>query len=123
MRQDLEPSHPRDHKQLRMLRISESSENTMLDESLDQSPDDPSRAHCAVCHRIMPVTRAGLVRVHGPVGNRCPGSRNRPRPTRLDQSLHGQTADLQPGPAFDPPRLRFEPHRTLASLWPDSCSF
>ena len=34
-----------------------------------------TRAPCSVCHRVMPLTRAGLVRVHGPVGNRCPGSR------------------------------------------------
>ena len=36
---------------------------------------------CSVCQRIMPVTTAGLVRVHGPVSNRCPGSRNPPTVT------------------------------------------
>ena len=39
------------------------------------------RVPCSVCRRIMPVTTAGLVRVHGPVSNRCPGSRNPPTVT------------------------------------------
>ena len=43
------------------------------------------RAPCSVCRRIMPVTRAGLVCVHGPVGHRCSGSRIPPAPLR--QSL------------------------------------
>ena len=33
-----------------------------------------SRVACSVCGRSMPVTRAGLLRVHGPLGNRCAGS-------------------------------------------------
>ena len=32
------------------------------------------RAPCVVCDRTMPVTKAGVVRVHGPLGNRCTGS-------------------------------------------------
>ena len=39
------------------------------------------RAPCSVCRRIMRVTRAGLVRVHGPVGHRCSGSRLPPPPS------------------------------------------
>ena len=42
----------------------------------------PSRgglvAHCAVCVRVLTLTKAGLVRTHGPVANRCPGSRTPP---------------------------------------------
>ena len=42
----------------------------------------PSRgglvAHCAVCGRVLTLTKAGLVRTHGPVANRCPGSRTPP---------------------------------------------
>ena len=34
-----------------------------------------SGARCAVCGRVFTLTRAGLVRVHGPIDNRCPGSR------------------------------------------------
>ena len=41
------------------------------------------RAPCSVCRRVMPLTRAGLVRVHGPVSNRCPGSRLPPAPSGL----------------------------------------
>ena len=33
-----------------------------------------SRVACSVCGRSMPVTRVGLLRVHGPLGNRCAGS-------------------------------------------------
>ena len=39
---------------------------------------DSSRAPCSVCYRPMPVTRLGLIRVHGPVNDRCPGSRSPP---------------------------------------------
>ena len=31
-------------------------------------------AQCVACSRVISVTRAGLVHVHGPIGNRCPGS-------------------------------------------------
>ena len=33
---------------------------------------------CAVCGRVLSLTKAGLVRTHGPVSNRCPGSRAHP---------------------------------------------
>ena len=32
------------------------------------------RALCSVCSRCMPVTGAGVLRVHGPLSNRCAGS-------------------------------------------------
>ena len=39
---------------------------------------DSSRNLCAVCHHPMPVTRFGLIHVHGPVSDHCPGTRNPP---------------------------------------------
>ena len=33
-----------------------------------------SRATCPSCGRSMPLTKAGLLRVHGPLSNRCEGS-------------------------------------------------
>ena len=45
-----------------------------------------SRAECAVCRRSMPITRCGLVRVHGPVASRCPGSRNPPFSTSTPEA-------------------------------------
>ena len=33
-----------------------------------------SRTLCSVCSRCMPVTGAGVLRVHGPLSNRCAGS-------------------------------------------------
>ena len=35
-------------------------------------------SHCFVCHKVITLTKDGLVRVHGPVGNRCSGSRRLP---------------------------------------------
>ena len=32
------------------------------------------KAECQVCHRFFCVTSAGVIRAHGPVSNRCPGS-------------------------------------------------
>ena len=40
-----------------------------------------SRIPSPECQRVTPVTSAGLVRVHGPVSNRCPGSLNPPMAT------------------------------------------
>ena len=80
--------------------MSEHTENTMLDDSHDQSTD-PSRPQCAVCFCLLPLTRAGLVRVHGPVGNQCPGSCNRPTLPPEDLSREGQAADSPLRPVFD----------------------
>ena len=43
------------------------------------------RAACPVCCRSMPVTKAGLLQVHGPLSNRCKGSRMSPS---LSPSTH-----------------------------------
>ena len=40
-----------------------------------------SSAACAVCRRIISLTAAGVVRFHGPVASRCPGSRRPPTTT------------------------------------------
>ena len=40
-----------------------------------------SSAACAVCRRIISLTAAGVVRLHGPVASRCPGSRRPPTTT------------------------------------------
>ena len=47
-----------------------------------------SRAPCPGCRRLMPVTKAGLIRVHGPVSKRCTGFGRPP-------SLIEQTADCE----------------------------
>ena len=39
-----------------------------------------NRALCKICHRPMPLRRDGAIRVHGPVGERCPGSGVAPLP-------------------------------------------
>ena len=51
---------------------------------------------CAVCCRLISVTAAGLIRQHGPLRNRCPGSRQQPGPgsqsgvsSSLSQQPHG----------------------------------
>ena len=40
-----------------------------------------SNAACAVCRRIISLTAAGVIRLHGPVASRCPGSRRPPTTT------------------------------------------
>ena len=51
---------------------------------------DPSRAQCPVCLRSMPVTRVGVICVHGMVGNRCPGSQQPPSPFSQSQRTPAQ---------------------------------
>ena len=57
-------------------------------------PADPSRAQCPICRRTMPLTRAGLIRVHGPVEDRCPGSRKPPSSLPLRENT--PTEDFRP---------------------------
>ena len=57
-----------------------------------------SRAPCAVCGRSMPVTRTGLIRVHGPLDNRCAGSRV--PPVGLSNVI--DRGNSQPLPPFAP---------------------
>ena len=37
--------------------------------------DEDTRAVCSVCRRFFSLAAAGLIRTHGPVINRCSGSR------------------------------------------------
>ena len=62
------------------------------------------RAPCSVCHREMPVTRLGLIRTHGPVTNRCLGSRCTPAQAS-DSPVHstnGRSAPAQAPRPSDP---------------------
>ena len=60
----------------------------------DEAPEDSafSRSLCSVCHRSMPVTRLGLICVHGPVLNRCPGSQK--PPTWINTCQRGNIPDI-----------------------------
>ena len=53
-----------------------------------------AKALCSVCLRVLSVTATGLIRSHGPVGDRCPGSRKPPKQPdaspRLTQSGSGR---------------------------------
>ena len=44
------------------------------------SDHEVTRALCNVCLRSMPLRKDGTIRVHGPVGDRCPGSGSLPFP-------------------------------------------
>ena len=67
----------------------------------DEAPEDSasSRSQRKVCNRSMPVTRLGLIRVHGPVINRCPGSRK--PPACINTCQHGNIADIPQAPGED----------------------
>ena len=54
------------------------------------------RAPCVVCDRTMPVTKAGVVRVHGPLGNRCTGSG---MPSSLSASINTSPPPALPSSA------------------------
>ena len=60
------------------------------------------RALCGVCSREIAVTSLGLVRVHGPIDNRCPGSRQvADRPLFQYQPVSEPAVDS--GPLSSPP--------------------
>ena len=44
------------------------------------------RIACPVCTRSMPLTKAGAIRIHGPLSNRCSGSGIRVVPQALDDN-------------------------------------
>ena len=51
------------------------SQNEMeKDPEKDKEHHSSSHAPCPVCSRSMPVTKKGVLRVHGPISNRCKGS-------------------------------------------------
>ena len=57
------------------------------------SGDLSSNESCSVCRRTISLTTAGVLRLHGPVASRCPGSRRPP-------SIH--PASASPPPASRP---------------------
>ena len=42
------------------------------------TPISARQVGCSVCFRPIAVTAAGMIRIHGPVRARCPGSRRPP---------------------------------------------
>ena len=69
------------------------------------------RALCGVCSREVAVTSAGLVRVHGPLSNRCSGSRQAaqrpsPQPQPSEQDV---VSPLSPSDSLQPPDLSARP--------------
>ena len=66
-----------------------------------------AKALCSVCLRGLSATATGLIRSHGPVGDRCPGSRKppkqpdvSPRPTSPN-SGRGPSSGQPPAPSPD----------------------
>ena len=66
-----------------------------------------AKALCSVCLRGLSVTATVLIRSHGPVGDRCPGSRKppkqpdaSPRPTS-PSSGRGPSSGQPPAPSLD----------------------
>ena len=90
----------------------------------DEAPEDSasSRSQCTVCHRSMSVTRLGLIRVHGPVLNRCPGLEGRPHPSTpvsVATSLTSRTLcrpSSYAGSRFQPPH-RSNCNRNIRGFW------
>ena len=76
------------------------------------------RARCSVCRRIMPVTRAGLVCVHGPVGHRCSGSRLPPAPSGSFSlpPTTSPTAPLLSAVPTSPPRTKHQSYLPYLAL-------
>ena len=70
-----------------------------------------SRVPCPVCCRSMPVTRAGVMRVHGPLSNRCAGSGMSPSPTTLPAGASALTVDPSSYPSSEtlPSDFHFRP--------------
>ena len=81
------------------------------------------RAPCSIFRRIMPVTRAGLVHVHGPVGHCCSGSR---LPPALSGSLSLSPATSPTAPLLSAvPTLPSPPPpepstRVIFPIWPSA---
>ena len=65
------------------------------DGSASQASTLSSRTSFPVCSRLMPVTMAGLIRVHGPLSNRCVGSGMYPSSTPSNIIV-----DTPPAPAI-----------------------
>ena len=73
--------------------------------SISKMATGNQRALCGVCSREVTVTSAGLVRVHGPLSNRCSGSRQAaqspsPQPQPSEQDV---VSPLAPSDSLQPP--------------------
>ena len=77
-----------------------------------------NRAVCEVCGRCMPVTKAGLLRVHGPLSNRCEGSGMSPTLSSLSIATTQDTTVVSSGlsPADSQPPASF-PSDSLLTLF------
>ena len=75
-----------------------------------------SRAACPVCCRFMPVTKARLLRVHGPLSNRCKGSGMSPS---LSPSTHPPHPLSLPSSTATPPSLSTAATPSIAEGIPD----
>lgn len=88
----------------------------MLNESTNPGTN---RGQCAICFRFSPLTKAGLVRVHGPVGNCCRGSRNLPLVPDLGQGTMSSGIDAgidAPLPSSPPRREALNPPRSTVKI-------
>ena len=59
---------------------------------------------CSVCLRPMQVTAAGVIRVHGPIRSRCPGSHLPPRVSTSQASMPTSAGPPSDSPSEDLPR-------------------
>ena len=90
------------------------SSHTDVDTHSQPTYSTLSQGPCAVCRRVMAVTSAGLIHAHGPVGNRCPGSRLSPSTTTASTaaSPHQPPQAVAPhSEAHGGPELAFGPPR------------
>jgi len=71
------------------------------------------RAVCPVCGRSMPLTRAGTLRIHGPLDNRCKGSGMSMRSTPEDS---GDSEDSEDGEDTSSPHNASAPVRANSGL-------
>ena len=75
----------------------------------------PGSLPCAVCGRLISVTAAGLIRQHGPLRSRCPGSHQQPGPSpgsRVSPSLSQQPHTPEGLRAASLPSSRISTHAT-----------
>ena len=72
------------------------------------------RALCVVCGRSMPLTSAGVIRVHGPLSNRCNGSGMPPSSTGATDSSTQPARSSSNGASQVPPISQSTPLLSLS---------
>ena len=80
-----------------------------------------SSAVCAACRRVFTLTKAGLVRAHGPVDSRCPGSKAPPASSIVASQPLTNAPRARPvlsdcGEAEEPQRLDLLPRHSVKLL-------